>query len=827
MEEPPPLLQKGHDPRLSHVVVCSGRTSYSLKENQRRLLQYLSSHPKSKMSDVAYTTTARRMHDVFRSSYVASTTQDLAQLVSKDLDDSAMAKSKAVGTRSSVIFAFTGQGSLYPGMGKQLFETCSGFRESILSFQKICDSQGFPLVADLIIDGRTDLTAKTTVQLQLGLVFLELALAEMWKTWGVQPDLVIGHSLGEYAALCVSGVLSVSATLYLVGSRASIMDKRCIAGSHAMLAVSALAEVIEDTVYNKGLSSCAISCRNAPDLSVVSGNLEDIRKLQRNFQAGQIKTKLLEVPYAFHSSQIDPILKELGDSARGVNFAKPLVPVASTLTGDIVDNVGTFTPEYLTRQAREPVNFVGALRACKIKDSINEQTLWMEVGPGPVCLGMVRSSIDAPSARLLPTIKPGEDNWKTISTSAATAYISKIPIAWTEYHREFVKCLTLLELPSYAFDLKEYWSSYHNDPIAPASKSQAASISAGTPEKKRLSTTCLQYVERESFEGDAISISFSSHTSEPKLFDAIQGHLVDGTAICPASVFCDIAFTAARYIYSNAKDGKQVPEMSISSLAITHPLVVSVRNPQQLIGVNAVMPSKTSDTVQVSFTSRAGSSFHEHGGCEIRFGKNDDCKNTFARTLHLVRRRIGDLTKSANAGLCHRLQRPIVYKLFASLVEYGDRYQGLEEVFMDNEYGDAAATVKLRPSLDTGIFTQSPYWIDAIVHLAGFHLNGNVNHGDETAFISTGFDALHIFEELSEEKAYSTYVSIQPTEKKEILSGDVYVFDGDTLVALCSGIHFHRMTRKVLRVIFGQSHLETMPKKRQSVKPAGNDMSLT
>jgi len=125
----------------------------------------------------------------------------------------------------------------------------------------------------------------------------------------------------------------------------------------------------------------------------------------------------------------------------------------------------------------------------------------------------------------------------------------------------------------------------------------------------------------------------------------------------------------------------------------------------------------------------------------------------------------------------------------------------MEKVFMDKEYGDAAAIVKLRSSFGTGNFTHSDYWVDTIVHLAVFHLNRNVTYKDEIAYVSTGLEALHIFKELSETKAHSTYVSIQPAEKKDVLPGDISVYDGDALVALCSGIRFHEMTKKDLRVI--------------------------
>ena len=806
IEDPPKKQQKSHDPRTYHVVTCSARTSYSLSENKQRLLQYLTSQPNIKLSDLAYTTTARRLHNALRSSYSASTIKDLTRLISADLTEVTEPRSRRGGARGQIVFAFTGQGSLYPGMGKQLFHSCSRFRDSILSYQEICDAQSLPPVVDLIASDNADLKSKTIAQLQLATIFLELALAELWDSWGVHPDLLIGHSLGEYAALCISGVLSVSDTLYLVGKRSLMVHENCTPGSHAMLAVELSWQSTEDVLATRCFPSCQISCINALKTTVISGTLEDLKNLQSRLQGSKTKATFLPVQYGFHSPQIDPILAGLELSATGIPFAKPRIPIASTLIGEVVYDVGTFTPRYLARQAREPVNFVGALRSCRSKGFMNEETLWMELGPEPVCLGLIRSSLEVPSARLLPSIKSTKDNWSTISSCIATAYMSDVAVNWTEYHREYIKSLTLLEIPTYAFDLKDYWSPYKQELLTPAI-SQAIPLPATMPSRIKLPTTSLQYVEKESFKGDEISVAFLSYTSEPKLFDAIQRHRVDGTAVCPASIFCDMAFTAAKYIYTKAEIGKPVPGMSLWAFEITHPLVVPVSNPQQLVEVMARKSTGTGQPVYISFTSKDESSSHVLGGCQVRFGRTGDYKTEFSRTLHLVKKRKDVLVSSAAAGVSHRLLRPIVYKLFASVVDYGDEYQGIEEVYLDSGYTDAAARVKLRPIASTGNFTQNPYWTDAIAHLAGFVLNGNVTKSDDVAYISAGFEVLHIFEELSEDKFYTSYVCMQAIDKKGVFVGDVYVFEDDKLVAICAGFFFQEMTKKVLKAVLSKSSL--------------------
>jgi iron transport multicopper oxidase len=163
------------------------------------------------------------------------------------------------------------------------------------------------------------------------------------------------------------------------------------------------------------------------------------------------------------------------------------------------------------------------------------------------------------------------------------------------------------------------------------------------------------------------------------------------------------------------------------------------------------------------------------------------------------------LVASANAGLVHRLQRPIVYKLFTNVVHYDEKYQGLEEVFLDSTLNDAVGVVKLRSRAETGEFTYSPYWTDAIVHLAGFVLNGNINTPDDVAHISSGFESIRIAEDFSEGKTYHSYVRMHSTEKKGMSVGDVYIFDGDTVIAACNGLKFQMMKKSILNVILGIS----------------------
>ena len=833
-DPPPPQARKGRDLRTYHIVVCSARTSGSLLGNQRRLFEFIKAHPRTSLSDLSYTTTARRMHHVIRRCYYASTLDELVQKLGADLSRSPALLIEPLKTTPLAVFTFSGQGSIYPGMGKQLFESCSRFRSSLFSYQQICDSHGLPQVLDIFTGPNIDLKLKSIVQIQLAITFLEIAMADLFMSWGIRPSLLIGHSLGEYAAMCVSGVLSLADTLYLVGKRSALLQQHCKSGAYAMLAVGASVEQLEPVLSTAQFKSCQIACINSPNKTVVSGPTNSLHKLRDQIQSTRIRTTFLEITYGFHSSQVDPILHEFESSAKALNYAHPEIPVASTLmAGTIVKEKGTFSPTYLARQAREPVNFAGTLQACAEAGLINANTVWFEIGPEPVNLSLVRNTLNIKPESLHPTLKSSEDDWKMTSQAVSAAYISGITPDWTEYHKEYSSALSLLELPPYAFDLKDYWATYSKSLVSDAP------LEAEVPTKSIsdffVPSTTLQHLEQFLQHQNGISAVFSSALSEPMLLAAIKGHRVDGTALCPASVFCDMALAAAKYLFKRSNPEENTSAIVLEGLEITNPLIASGKDVlQKTVGVNASI-THASQLVEISFNSKisGSSSVQEHGFCAVRLDEAAKLQGYHHDSSKEAKSKLDLLIESAKTGQQLRLPKLIVYKLFASLVQYDAAYQSMDEVYLDNSHKVAAASVRLTTNHNGGTFTCNPYWIDAVIHLAGFVLNGDVTKPDDVAYISTGFKELFILDELRQNTEYAVFSSIQDENKKGVSSGHVYVFQGQRLVAMCAGISFQKMTKKTLNIIMGKSEIpaksdssEHSADSKASVSPAGSSVGL-
>lgn len=221
-EAPSSTVPRAEDPRPNHVVVLSGKTKTALAANVQRLIDHLDDNASTiSLADLGYTTTARRYHHSYRVAVTGSTIDQVrSQLVSQsDNIDTVRPVSKSSSSSPSVAFAFTGQGASYRSMSLELYRDVPVFREHIQHLDAIAQGQGFPSFIPAL-DGShpRDYDGHSAVVTQLALVCIEMALAHYWSaSLGVTPDVVMGHSLGEYAAMNVAGVISANDAIFMVG----------------------------------------------------------------------------------------------------------------------------------------------------------------------------------------------------------------------------------------------------------------------------------------------------------------------------------------------------------------------------------------------------------------------------------------------------------------------------------------------------------------------------------------------------------------------------------------------------------------------------------
>ena len=430
-------------------------------------------------------------------------------------------------TKRKVAFMFTGQGSHYTSMAKQLFTDSSIFKSHILQFDKIAKTQGFPSILGLIDGSVTDISDLSPVIVQLGAICVQMALSRLWTSWGIVPTTVLGHSLGEYAALNAAGVLSVSDTIYLVGTRARLLEEKCHAGSHAMLAVkgsvASIGQVLDGETFE-------VACINGPDETVVSGTNVNIDMLCADLKDRGFKSTKLAVPFAFHSAQVEAILDEFEDSAKGIIFEPPSIPVISPLLSEVITDGSTFGPGYLRRHCRETVNFLGGLEASRHASLVADKSLWLEIGSHPLCSSMIKATM-GPHVQTASSLRRNEDNWKTLAGSLCTLHDAGLSVDWSEYHRGFESSHKLLRLPTYKWDNKNYWIDYKNNWAL--TKGDAGLAAEQEAAKPQFAAASVHRIVEQDLAGDKPSIVTESDLSDPLLKEAIDGHEVNGFGLCP------------------------------------------------------------------------------------------------------------------------------------------------------------------------------------------------------------------------------------------------------------------------------------------------------
>lgn len=527
------------DPRSTHVIAVSAKSKVSLQGNLERLQSYLDSHPDTSLADLSYTTTARRYHHNHRIAISASNIAEAKGKLGSHLGAVSSHKPIPANHHPHIAFVFTGQGSSHKSMNLELFHNAPTFRSQILQLDSLCQSQGLPSFTMALDGSHPKDHSHSPVVTQLALVAVEIAMAKYWASLGVRPSVVVGHSFGEYAALYIAGVLSASEVMYLVGQRAKLMESKCRSGSHKMVAVRAsLAEIQEaaaDLPYT-------IACINSPKDTVLSGPKDEMDALYDHLQKASYRCYKLDVEFAFHSAQMDPILDDFEQLAESsVRFRAPTLPVISPLLSKVVFDEKTLNAKYLRRATRETVDFVSALEMAQKVSTIDQDTVWVEIGPHPVCLNFVKATIPTTDIAV-PSLRREESNWATMAQSLATLHSScaGIPVEWNEYHRSFeaAGALRLLDLPTYSWNDKNHWIMYNGDwaltkgnNYYDEEKGLAKASGASPVPKSNLGTSTVHCVVEERFDGVAGRVVMQSDLSQPELRAAAWGHKINNCGV--------------------------------------------------------------------------------------------------------------------------------------------------------------------------------------------------------------------------------------------------------------------------------------------------------
>ncbi|HKA54540.1 MAG TPA: MupA/Atu3671 family FMN-dependent luciferase-like monooxygenase, partial [Candidatus Binatia bacterium] len=456
-EAPQSTPRRPEGDRPLHILALSAKSEPALQDVAGGYERLLAQEPSPTLADVCFSANTGRTHFKRRVAvYAADGEHAREQLAAFRTGRSVPGLVMGGEPPTKPLrpaFLFSGQGALYSGMGRELYESHPGFRQAIHDCADILKPMlEKPLLSVLYPsehgghgDHGEDLLQQA-VYVQPALFSLQYALAGLWRSWGVEPEVVLGHSLGEYCAACIADVFSLEDGLKLVCGRARLMQTLTENGS--MVAVFATESRVARALaeHPRDLSIAAV---NGPQNVVISGRTPVLHQLLNQLHGEGIETTLLQVTHAFHSPVMDLILDAFERLASQIDFQAPKLPLVSNLTGQPLAQGVVPDAAYWRRHCREPVQFSQGLSALLQRNL----GLFIEIGPTPVLTHLGKRL--EPSAVWLPSLMRHKNDWSVLLGNVAEAYVRGADIDWSGFDAAFAR--NRVSVPTYAFQRKPYW----------------------------------------------------------------------------------------------------------------------------------------------------------------------------------------------------------------------------------------------------------------------------------------------------------------------------------------------------------------------------------
>ncbi|MFV8233373.1 type I polyketide synthase [Mycolicibacterium fortuitum] len=534
------------------VLALSARSPEALLALAQRYETWLSAHPDADLAGVCLTAGTGRSHFEHRAALVVDSIEE-ARLALADLAENRTRPGVVRGEHTNhptTAWLFTGQGSQYPGMARELFDTQPVFAETVTQCAEAVKGMlPLPLLDVMFArDAEAAQTLRHTSYAQPALFAVEMGLARLWQSWGIQPDVVLGHSVGQYAAACVAGVFSLEDGARLMAERGRLFGSLPEGGR--MVAVFADPKHVEE-IANK-YPRVSVGAYNGPN-TVLSGPGDDLEEIVTRFGDEGVRCTWLQTSHAFHSELLDPVLDEFEAYAAQVQFAAPTLPLVCNRTGAILTAQNPLDAQYWRRHSRQPVQFAESVRTVAALGC----SVLMEIGPQPVLTSAAvqvwPEHLAAP--RAIVSLRKGIADGRQIADALAAAYVGGHRPDFAAVQR---RPAHKVELPTYPFQHRRFW------PKTSAITSSGFDGSGGTG---------ILGAAKDLASGDSIYTSRISVKTQPWLSD----HVIYGTVVVPGATYAAMALAAVG-TPAHAKDvfffePIILPEKSSREVQLTlHPL---------------------------------------------------------------------------------------------------------------------------------------------------------------------------------------------------------------------------------------------------------------
>ncbi|BAZ70674.1 beta-ketoacyl synthase (plasmid) [Fischerella sp. NIES-4106] len=459
--EEAPIVETCHGVSLQsrpwQLLFISAKTSTALESATNNLANYLADNSDINLADVAYTLQVGRRNFNYRRVLLCRDIQDAITTLADPNQQGVLSKFSE--TRNHpIVFMFPGQGAQYVNMGRELYETEPIFRQQIDDCCELLKRHLNLDLTNILYPSSLEATQaelQQTFLTQPALFVIEYALAKLWMAWGLHPQAMIGHSIGEYVAACISGIFSLEEALNLVVIRGRLMQQ---IESGSMLSVSISAQEIQPMLG----SELSLAASNAPSLCVVSGATNAIEALQNGLtEQGVDCRRLLHTSHAFHSQMMEPILEPFVQHVREINLKPPQIPFISNVTGTWITAEQATDPNYWARHLRQPVLFNEGI-AELLQQS---ERILLEVGPGRTLTTLAKRQLISQTVVLTSLRHPQEQvsDVAFLLNTLSRLWLTGLQINWTGFYAHEQR--RHVSLPTYPFERQRYWIEANSETV--------------------------------------------------------------------------------------------------------------------------------------------------------------------------------------------------------------------------------------------------------------------------------------------------------------------------------------------------------------------------
>ncbi|MET0707116.1 MAG: SDR family NAD(P)-dependent oxidoreductase, partial [Tardiphaga sp.] len=750
MEEAPPI-EVAEDPAagsLPGLVTLSAKSAEALIMRAKQLLNWLNENPDAGLGDVCYTTNVSRSQFSFRFAAPAGSAEELKGRLASWLqaagDNSLRLETSE---RPRTAFMFSGQGSQYVGMAQQLYQTHPVFREAMDRCDALARPQLERSLLDIIFarDGDETLVNRTDYT-QPAVFAVEYALTELLGSWGIAPDAVIGHSLGEIAAACAAKVIGLEDAMLLATARGSLMHGLPAGG--AMVSIMASQNVIRPLI-DEIAPEIAVAAMNGPLNTVVSGDRDALKLLTAALDRQGLTHRELHISNGFHSCRTDPILDEMEKVAGRIKYSAPEIPLISNLTGEAI--VSAIDKTYWRRHIREAVRFGDGMLAL---DKLECQN-FIEVGPHAVLLPMAQACLQSigKSPTWIATLKRNTSDANSISEMLASLYLAGHTINWTAVHAG--SKWRRIPLPTYPFQRKRHWIE---------------SNSLDRPRIQSVNQASHPLIGRR-FDSGSDGLRFEARYGIRHI-PYLSDHRVSGTVVLPTTVELEAATAAGRIYFGTSR---------ISFDGAMHHQAISLADGEERLvrlSVDPLSNGKASLKIASASTQHADV-WNIHMTGTIRKSELPP-SSTF--TMRDVRTRCRQTMPSA-----------ALYELLAKGgLEYGPCFRGVREVHLGQD--EALTKVQLPDGLGSPEYINHPAFLDACLHAYPLVIptNSEGAESEQSFYLPVALGGFRSFQDGIEQAWVHT--RLRSVEKDGTQLIDIHAYDDSgRLVAELEGLAVRRL----------------------------------